>query len=239
MIIFPAIDIRGGKCVRLIQGDYSKETVYGDSPIDMARIWEKKGATYIHVVDLDGAKSGHSQNKDVIREIVTEVNVPVQVGGGIRSMEVIRQYLSYGVSRVILGTSAIDDLSFVTEAVKTFTSQVAISLDARNGLLATEGWTETSTTKAVDILPILEDIGVQTIVYTDIAKDGMLQGPNIDALAEIHEATSMDVIASGGVTTMKDMNTLRELDMYGAIVGKALYEGRITLEEIVGDYNEK
>src|SRR5699024_8842880 len=146
MIIFPAIDIRGGKCVRLIQGDYSKETVYGDSPVDMARIWEKKGATYIHIVDLDGAKSGHSQNKDVIREIVTEVNVPVQVGGGIRSMEVIRQYLSYGVSRVILGTSAIDDLSFVTEAVKTFTSQVAISLDARNGLLSTEGWTETSTT---------------------------------------------------------------------------------------------
>lgn len=239
MIIFPAIDIRGGKCVRLIQGDYSKETIYGDSAVEMARLWENKGAMYIHIVDLDGAKSGRSQNAHVIQQIAAEVNVPIQVGGGIRSMEVIRQYLSYGVTRVILGTSAIDNLSFVTKAAKAFPSKIAVSLDARNGLLATEGWTETSSTKAVDILPVLEDIGIQTIVYTDIAKDGMLQGPNMDALIDIHTATSMDVIASGGVTTVQDITKLREQNLYGAIVGKALYEEKITLEEIVGENNEK
>lgn len=239
MIIFPAIDIRGGKCVRLIQGDYSKETIYGDSAVEMARLWENKGAMYIHIVDLDGAKSGRSQNAHVIQQIAAEVNVPIQVGGGIRSMEVIRQYLSYGVTRVILGTSAIDNLSFVTKAAKAFPSKIAVSLDARNGLLATEGWTETSSTKAVDILPVLEDIGIQTIVYTDIAKDGMLQGPNMDALIDIHTATSMDVIASGGVTTVQDITKLREQNLYGAIVGIALYEEKITLEEIVGENNEK
>lgn len=239
MIIFPAIDIRGGKCVRLIQGDYSKETIYGDSAVEMARLWENKGAMYIHIVDLDGAKSGRSQNAHVIQQIAAEVNVPIQVGGGIRSMEVIRQYLSYGVTRVILGTSAIDNLSFVTKAAKAFPSKIAVSLDARNGLLATEGWTETSSTKAVDILPVLEDIGIQTIVYTDIAKDGMLLGPNMDALIDIHTATSMDVIASGGVTTVQDITKLREQNLYGAIVGIALYEEKITLEEIVGENNEK
>ncbi len=238
MIIFPAIDIRGGKCVRLEQGDYHKETVYGNSPVQMAKRWQEKGAKYIHIVDLDGAKSGVSQNAQAIKAIAEVLNVPIQVGGGIRSLEVIEQYISFGVARVIIGTAAIDDPNFLREATKKYTKQIAVSLDARNGRLATDGWTDTSTVRALDILPTLESMGVETIVYTDIAKDGMLQGPNIDELTTIDQATSMDVIASGGVTTKEDVATLKQLDLYGAIVGKALYDGKIKFEQIVGDLNE-
>lgn len=238
MIIFPAIDIRGGKCVRLEQGDYNKETIYGDSPVEMAKHWQNKGAEYIHIVDLDGAKSGVSQNAQAIKEIASVLNVPIQVGGGIRSLEVIEQYISYGVARVIIGTAAIADQDFLRDATKKYNKQIAVSLDARNELLATDGWTDTSTVRALDILPLLEEIGVETIVYTDIAKDGMLQGPNIDELTKIDQATSMNVIASGGVTTKEDVTALKQLDLYGAIVGKALYDGKIEFEQIVGELGE-
>ena len=233
MIIFPAIDILKGKCVRLIQGDYNQEKVYGDSPVAMAKKWEEKGAEYIHIVDLDGAKSGDSINKSVIKEIAENVNIPVQVGGGIRSLDIISFYLNSGVSRVIIGTAAIQDPEFLKEAVHQYSDKIAVSLDARNGFVATDGWTDTSEVKAIDLVKQLEQIGVKTIVYTDIAKDGMLQGPNLEEQRAINDATSMNVIASGGVTTKEDVNNLQTLDLYGTIIGKALYDGKLDFESVV------
>lgn len=233
MIIFPAIDILDGKCVRLIQGDYNQERVYGDSPVDMAKQWEAKGAEFIHIVDLDGAKTGNSINREVIKEIANTVSIPVQVGGGIRSLETIDYFLSNGVARVIIGTAAIQDPSFLKAAVAKYAEKIAVSLDARNGYIATDGWTDTSDVSALDLLKELEIIGVKTIVYTDIAKDGMLQGPNLSEQKQINEATSIDVIASGGVTTKVDVDNLAALNMYGAIVGKALYDGKIEFEELI------
>jgi len=235
MIIFPAIDILQGKCVRLIQGDYNQEKVYSDSPIDMAKKWEQLGAEYIHIVDLDGAKSGESINQSIITDIAQSVKIPVQVGGGIRSIKTIDTYINNGVSRVIIGTAAIQDREFSNEAVKTYGEKIAVSLDAKNGYVATDGWTETSTVKALDLLKELEEIGLKTIVYTDIAKDGMLQGPNLAEQKSINEATSMDVIASGGVTTKQDVKNLEKLNMYGAIIGKALYDGKLDFSDVIGD----
>lgn len=233
MIIFPAIDILKGKCVRLIQGDYNQEKVYGDSPVAMAKKWEEKGAEYIHIVDLDGAKSGDSINKSVIKEIAENVNIPIQVGGGIRSLDIISFYLNSGVSRVIIGTAAIQDPEFLKEAVNKYGDKIAVSLDARNGFVATDGWTDTSEVKAIDLVKQLEQIGVKTIVYTDIAKDGMLQGPNLEEQRAINDATSMNVIASGGVTTKEDVDNLQTLDLYGTIIGKALYDGKLDFESVV------
>lgn len=233
MIIFPAIDILKGKCVRLIQGDYNREKVYSDSPVDMAKQWETKGAEFIHIVDLDGAKSGKSINEEIIIEIAKSVNVPIQVGGGIRSMETVKTYLDNGVKRVIIGTAAIEDEVFLKEAVDTYGERIVVSLDAKNGYIATDGWTDTSDVLALDLVKKLEEIGVKTIVYTDIAKDGMLQGPNLEEQKAINEATSIDVIASGGVTTKEDVENLKQLNLYGAIVGKALYDGKITFEELI------
>lgn len=233
MIIFPAIDILKGKCVRLIQGDYNREKVYSDSPVDMAKQWETKGAEFIHIVDLDGAKSGKSINEEIIIEIAKSVNVPIQVGGGIRSMETVKTYLDNGVKRVIIGTAAIEDEAFLKEAIDTYGERIVVSLDAKNGYIATDGWTDTSDVLALDLVKKLEEIGVKTIVYTDIAKDGMLQGPNLEEQKAINEATSIDVIASGGVTTKEDVENLKQLNLYGAIVGKALYDGKITFEELI------
>ncbi len=233
MIIFPAIDILQGKCVRLIQGDYNREIVYSDSPVDMAKKWQQKGAQFIHIVDLDGAKSGHSINESIIIEIAKTVKIPIQVGGGIRSMETVDTYLQNGVNRVIIGTAAIQDRSFLKEAVDQYKERIVVSLDAKDGYVATDGWTDTSDVRALDLVKELETIGVQTIVYTDIAKDGMLQGPNLVEQKAINEATTIDVIASGGVTTRADIDYLKELNLYGAIVGKALYDGKVTFEELI------
>lgn len=230
MILFPAIDIRGGKCVRLIQGDYAQETVYHEIPSEMARNWERQGAEYIHVVDLDGAKTGDSLNADAIASIAKAVKIPVQVGGGIRSMETIDSHIVNGVRRVIIGTAAIQDPEFVKEAVAKYGEKIAVSIDARNGLVATDGWTETTNVKAVKLLRWLEDIGVKTVVYTDIMKDGMLQGPNFDELYVMNRASDMDIIASGGVSTNLDILKLKLMNLYGAIIGKALYEGNLSLE---------
>ena len=238
MIIFPAIDVLDGKCVRLIQGDYNQEVVYSDSPVEMAKEWEAKGAEFIHIVDLNGAKSGESINKQVIQEIARTVSIPVQVGGGIRSINTIESYIENGVNRVIIGTAAINDKDFLNEAVSNFANQLVVSVDARNGFVATEGWTDTSNVSALDLVKELEEIGVKTIVYTDIAKDGMLQGPNLDEQSAINKATSIDVIASGGVTTVDDINNLQSLDMYGAIIGKALYDGKLDFEVLMDEKNE-
>jgi len=233
MIIFPAIDILNGQCVRLIQGDYNQEKIYSNSPIDMAKKWEAKGAEFIHIVDLDGAKTGDSINKKVILDIAKTVNIPVQVGGGIRSLDIISTYLENGVNRVIIGTAAINDPAFLKAAVEKYGDKIAVSLDARNGYVATDGWTDTSDVAALDLVKQLEEIGVKTIVYTDIAKDGMLQGPNLQEQQTINEATSMNVIASGGVTTKEDVENLQALNMYGTIIGKALYDGKLDFESLV------
>lgn len=233
MIIFPAIDILDGQCVRLIQGDYNREKVYSNSPVDMAKQWEKKGAEYIHIVDLNGAKTGVSINKEIIKEIANTVSIPVQVGGGIRSVDTIKYYLENGVSRVIIGTAAINNQEFLQGAVETFGEKIAVSIDARNGYVATDGWTDTSDVSALDLIKKLEEVGVKTIVYTDIAKDGMLQGPNLTEQQTINKATKMDVIASGGVTTKEDVENLRQLNMYGTIIGKALYDGKLEFESLM------
>lgn len=233
MIIFPAIDILDGKCVRLIQGDYNKEVVYDDNPVQMAQQWEEKGAAFIHIVDLNGAKSGESVNKQMIVDIAKAVEVPIQVGGGIRTIETVRDYVENGVARVIVGTAAVTDPEFLREAVDAYGDKIAVSLDARNGYIATDGWTDTSEVRALDLVRDLEELGVRTIVYTDIAKDGMLQGPNLEEQQLINEATSIDVIASGGVTTVDDVAALRELDLYGCIIGKALYDGKLQFEDVV------
>ena len=233
MIIFPAIDILNGQCVRLIQGDYNKEKVYSNSPVDMAKKWEEKGAEYIHIVDLDGAKTGRSINQEIILEIAKTVQVPIQVGGGIRSIETIKDYLENGVSRVIIGTAAINNPDFLQEAVDKFQEKIAVSIDARGGYVATDGWTDTSDVKALDLVKKLENVGVKTIVYTDIAKDGMLQGTNLEEQKATNQATTINVIASGGVTTKEDVENLRALNLYGVIIGKALYDGKLTLESIL------
>lgn len=232
MILFPAIDIRNGKCVRLIQGDYDQEIVYGDSPTEMALLWEKQGAEFIHIVDLDGAKTGDSANQKAIEAIAKAAKVPIQVGGGIRSMEIIDAHIQSGVNRVIIGTAAITNRPFLKEAVQKYGDQIAVSIDARNGFVATDGWTETTDTKALDLLQELDEIGVKTVVYTDIFKDGMMQGPNFEELQAVHEASPIDIIASGGVTSEEDIEKLQGMDLYGAIIGKALYEGSLSLEKL-------
>jgi phosphoribosylformimino-5-aminoimidazole carboxamide ribotide isomerase len=234
MILFPAIDIRDGKCVRLIQGDYDQEIIYNDSPTAMAKEWEKQGADYIHVVDLDGAKTGNSLNREAIQAIAKSVSVPVQVGGGIRTMEIIDAHIASGVSRVIIGTAAIQDKPFLKQAVEKYGDKIAVSIDARKGFVATDGWTETSDVLAVDLLHELELIGVKTVIYTDILKDGMMQGPNFYELEMMDKASSIDIVASGGVSTEENIIELRELNLYGAIIGKALYEGKISLEKVLG-----
>lgn len=230
MILFPAIDIKDGKCVRLTQGNYDQVNVYSDSPVTVAKDWEAQGAAYLHLVDLDGAKSGVSANEPIIREIAQKVTLPIQVGGGIRSLQVVENYLSAGIDRVILGTAAIKDQSFLQAALSTFPHQVAVSIDARNGYVATDGWTKTSERKAIDLVKELEDLGLQTIVYTDILKDGMLKGPNFHELENLQAITSINIIASGGVTTIADIKQLAQMNLYGAIIGKALYDKSLPLE---------
>ena len=238
MILFPAIDILNGKCVRLTQGDYNKEKIYHEQPVEVAKDWENKGAAFIHIVDLDGAKSGKSINQEVIAEIARSTSIPVQVGGGIRSLDIINYYLQAGVSRVIIGTAAINDKEFLRQAVYQFKEKVAVSIDARNGYVATDGWTKDSTVKAIELIKELEELGVQTIVYTDILKDGMLQGPNFSELEAINQRTTIDVIASGGVTTEDDIQKLRALNLYGAIIGKALYDGNLDFTKLVDGEND-
>lgn len=232
MILFPAIDIRNGKCVRLIQGDYNQEKIYNDSPADAAQQWEQHGAEFLHIVDLDGAKGSATANIETIRKIALATTIPVQVGGGIRSMEKIRTYLSAGVDRVIIGTAAINDQVFLEQAVNNYGDKIAVSIDARNGYVAIDGWTETSDIKATDLVSKLETIDVSTIIYTDILKDGMLKGPNFHELGTINKLTSINIIASGGVSSKADVSRLKAMNLYGAIIGKALYDGTLSFQTL-------
>ncbi|MGD8190214.1 1-(5-phosphoribosyl)-5-[(5-phosphoribosylamino)methylideneamino]imidazole-4-carboxamide isomerase [Brevibacillus ginsengisoli] len=230
--IYPAIDIRGGKCVRLFQGDYAQETVYGDSPVDIAKEWVLKGATWLHLVDLDGAKEGKPVNGELIRAIAREVNVPVQIGGGIRTEADVVAYLDGGVQRVILGTAAIEDRAFTERILSRYGERVAIGLDCRGGYVATRGWLTTTDVQAVDLANELVELGAQTFIYTDISRDGTLTGPNVDEIVGLARATGKQVIASGGVSVGDDLLALARYaseGIGGAIVGKALYTGAVDL----------
>ncbi|MDD3174025.1 MAG: 1-(5-phosphoribosyl)-5-[(5-phosphoribosylamino)methylideneamino]imidazole-4-carboxamide isomerase [Herbinix sp.] len=234
MKLFPAIDIRNGQCVRLRQGRFQDVLVYSEVPLKIAKQWEAAGASFIHIVDLDGALVGHSVNDDVIKEIVSEVKIPIQVGGGIRTIKDIENKLNLGLERVIIGTKAVKDPAFIKEAITTFGSRrIVIGIDAKDGMVAIEGWEKVSNYQAVNLALEMKTFGVKTIVYTDISKDGMLQGPNIAHTKEMAQATGLDIIASGGVTSLKDLEMLDEVNVYGAIIGKALYENRIDLHKAV------
>ncbi len=233
MILFPAIDIQNGKCVRLVQGDFNQETIYYDSPLEVGKRWETQGAEWIHVVDLDGAKTGSSVNREVITKLASTVQVPIQVGGGIRSMETIEMYVMNGVERVILGTAAINDPDLLRQAISKFGEKIAVSVDAKNGTPTTAGWTEDSTMDVSTLVKKLVAAGVQTIIYTDIAKDGMLDGPNFEELQSVQNESGVNIIASGGVTTIEDVKKLQQKSLYGAIVGKAIYENETRLVEMM------
>ncbi|WP_408956083.1 1-(5-phosphoribosyl)-5-[(5-phosphoribosylamino)methylideneamino]imidazole-4-carboxamide isomerase [Natroniella sp. ANB-PHB2] len=234
MEIIPAIDIRNGNCVRLYKGDFEQETVYGE-PIEMAKLWANKGATRLHIVDLDGALDGKPKNIELIKEIVETIEIPIQVGGGIRTKEIIQEYLEIGVERVIIGTAAIENPQLVVEAIKEFGSErIVVGIDAKDGLVATEGWLETSDTTAVTLGQEMKERGVEWVVYTDIDKDGTLSGPNLEATEKLAEETGLKVVASGGVSSLEDIKNLKKIEEAGVkavITGKALYSNNLKLEE--------
>lgn len=232
--IYPAIDMRGGKCVRLVQGDYDQETVYGDSPFDMAKSFVEQGAEWIHMVDLDGAKDGQRVNDTFVIEAAQKLNAKVQIGGGIRSEEDVKHYLDNGVDRVIIGSLAVKEPELVKEWLRTYGDKIAIGLDAKDGYVATHGWLETSSVKAVDLAKEFAEAGAETFIFTDIANDGMLSGPNTEATAQLARATGKNVIASGGVSSLEDLRDLAKWKndgLSGAICGKSIYTGRFTVKE--------
>lgn len=234
MKLFPAIDIKNGQCVRLRQGSFRDMLVYSDLPLKIAKEWEANGASFIHVVDLDGALVGHSVNEEAIKYIVDNVSIHVQLGGGIRSIKDIENKLSLGINRVIIGTKAAIDPGFMKEAISIFgPKRVIAGIDAKDGIVAVEGWEKLSSYNAVTLALEMKNAGVETIVYTDIAKDGMLQGPNTHYTAEMVEETGLNIIASGGISSLKDLEILNEINVYGAIIGKALYEKKIDLKQAV------
>lgn len=233
MKIYPAIDIKDGKCVRLFKGQFSDVTVYGDSPAEMAKKWESHGGEFIHVVDLDGALKGHGVNAAKIKEICESVSVPVQTGGGIRTMEDIEAKFACGIDRVIIGTKAVSDSEFVKRAVDAYGSRIVIGIDAKDGMVAIEGWEKTSEFTAVEFAKKMVSLGVGTIVYTDIATDGTLAGPNVAAMAEMAGAAGADIIASGGVGSLEHIKSLVPTGVEGVIVGKALYTDKVNLAEAI------
>jgi phosphoribosylformimino-5-aminoimidazole carboxamide ribotide isomerase len=231
MQIWPAIDLRGGNCVRLEQGDYSRETVFGEDPAAMARRWVSEGAKYLHLVDLDGARDGQSVNRNAVEAIVLAVGVPCELGGGIRDENTIREMLSLGLSRLVIGTKALKDPDWFREMCRKFPDKLAVGIDARDGRVATDGWLEVSEVSATSLAGALAETPIAAIIYTDIAKDGMMSGPNFDAMAEMSQSVDVPVIASGGVTTVDDVERLARIGVAGCIIGRALYEGSLTLAE--------
>jgi phosphoribosylformimino-5-aminoimidazole carboxamide ribotide isomerase len=237
MIIIPAVDIKDGKCVRLLQGRLDEETIYSDDPGAMASKWAQLGAQLVHVIDLDGAFAKSPQNMDSIRKIMQRVKVPIQVGGGIRNEETVHQYLEMGVKRVIIGTEAIKKPAFVKKVCNTYPQQIVVGIDARNGKVAIDGWTQTTRIDAIDLAREFEDCGVAAINFTDIHRDGMQTGPNLEATRRLADAISIPVVASGGVSSIQDVKNLLPLQasgVIGVIVGKALYSGALDLKEALG-----
>ena len=233
MIIFPAIDIKDNKCVRLLQGDFDKVNVYGNDPSLMAKKWEDKGAKFLHMVSLNGARGEGNVNDESIKKLLSTVNIPIQMGGGIRSKERVKELLDLGVNRVILGSVAIKDKELLKDLISQYKEKIVVSVDAKNGKVAAQGWEEVSDINSLDFCKELEKIGVKTIVYTDISKDGMMIGPNFDIYEKLSKETNLDIIASGGVTSIEDVKKLKAMDLYGVIIGKSLYENKIDLKEVL------
>lgn len=241
MIAIPAIDIRGGKVVRLSQGHYSAETVYSDSPIDMARKWESAGAEMIHIVDLDGAVQGRPVNLGIVKKVAAAVNVRIELGGGMRDEESVRKAVDAGVSRIVLGTRALD-AEFLSYVVKEFGDIIVVGIDASEGLVFTKGWVVKTSSKAIDLARRVESAGVKTVNYTDISKDGMLEGPNIDSVKELLSATKMDIVLAGGISSIDDIKMLKSIPgrgLSGVVIGKAIYEKRLDLSEAIKVCNER
>ena len=237
MQLYPAIDMKDGQCVRLRQGEFKDITVYSDAPWKVASWWQEQGATFLHLVDLDGALAGRSVNAAAIRKITEQVSIPIEIGGGIRTEEDIRAMLELGVRRVIIGTRAVEHPEFIKEMVEKFGEEAIVAgVDAKNGLVAVEGWEKVSSMTASGLCLKMKEFGVKHIVYTDISRDGMLSGPNVEATKRLTDDTGLDIIASGGVSCMQDLKDLHEAGIKGAIIGKALYENRIDLKEAVRLY---
>ena len=237
MQLYPAIDMKNGQCVRLRQGAFKDITIYSDAPEKVAAHWQEKGASFLHLVDLDGALAGYSVNEEVIRRIADTVSIPIEIGGGIRSKEAVDRMLDLGVRRVIIGTKAAEHPEFLRDMVRTFGEEAIVAgVDAKDGMVAVEGWEKLSSLTASDLCLTMKEFGVRHIVYTDISRDGMLSGPNVEATRKLTEETGLDIIASGGVSCMEDLKCLHEAGIRGAIIGKALYENRIDLAEAVRLY---
>jgi phosphoribosylformimino-5-aminoimidazole carboxamide ribotide isomerase len=236
MVIYPAVDVRGGKCVRLYQGEFDKEKIYSNEPYEMAKKWESEGAEFLHVVDLDGAASGFPQNLETVKKIVETVKIPIQLGGGIRNMKSLERVLTLGVERAILGTTVVTNPVFIKEACGRFGPKVAAGIDARGDKVSISGWSETTELEVIDVAMKLKSLGVACIIYTDILSDGTLRGINFEAFRNLANCVNIPIIASGGVTTLEDIIRLKELEpigIAGAIIGKALYEGLISLKEAI------
>ena len=233
MNVIPAIDLIGGRAVRLQKGDYDKVTVYSNDPVSVAKSFEQSGASFMHVVDLDGAKDGSTANLETIKNIVESTSLFVEVGGGIRNIETVRRYLDMGVGRVIIGTAAVKDPEFLKEAVKEYGERIAVGIDIKDGMVAIKGWTEISDMSCNDFCRMLEEIGVTTVICTDISKDGMMSGTNLELYRGLNRDFSIRIIASGGVSTLDDVRALKEMKVFGALLGKALYTGAIELSEAV------
>ncbi len=231
MRIFPAIDLYEGKAVRLLKGDYNQLTVYSENPIEIAKDFENQGATELHTVDLEGARDGGTPNIEIIKSFVQNTKLNVEVGGGIRSMETVKAYLDAGVRRVILGTAAVTDESFLIEAVQTYGDKIAVGADIKDGKVAIKGWVEKSEYSTFEFFEKLQKIGVSTVICTDISKDGAMQGTNRELYKELSQKFNVNIIASGGVSTLDDIKALNEMDLFGAIIGKAYYTGAIKISE--------
>ena len=233
MNIFPAIDIIDGKAVRLFKGDYSQKTVYNNSPLEVAKSFEKAGASYLHLVDLDGAKSGDTPNYEIIKSIAQSTSLKIEIGGGIRSEEVIKRYLDAGVMRVILGTVAIENPEFTKEMTAKYGDAIAVGIDISGGFVATRGWTDITKVSCDEMFANMEKIGVKTVICTDISKDGAMMGTNLALYKDLKSKYNIDIVASGGVSSMDDITALKAMDLYGAILGKALYEGAVDLTKAI------
>lgn len=233
MNIIPAIDLIDGKAVRLQKGDYNKVTVYSEYPEKVAKYFYDCGARYLHVVDLDGAKSGKADNFEVIKKIVDASGLSVEVGGGIRNMEMVKTYVEAGVDRIILGTAALTDPEFLKEAVEKYGDKITVGVDIKDGMVAIKGWTEVSSVSCEDFCRQLEDLGVSSVICTDISKDGMMSGTNLELYKNLNRDFSINFVASGGVSTLEDIKSLKEMNLFGAILGKALYMGAIDLKDAI------
>lgn len=233
MIILPAIDLLGRKAVRLLKGDYNQVTVYSDSPLEVAEKFKSLGATHIHMVDLDGAKYGTAPNMDIVAEVAEKTGLFIEIGGGIRSMETVKKYIDAGISRVILGTAAICDEDFLKEAVKAYGEKIAVGADVKDGKIAVKGWLEQSDVTLDEFFLKMQDLGVKNIICTDISRDGAMRGTNLELYRELSAKYSLDITASGGVSNIEDVKRLREMNLYGAIIGKAYYTGAVDLEEAI------